>query len=153
MGFANYYREFIPWHAKLLAPMHAITRVNATFAWGAGQQQAFNEMTRALLEATALAQPESEVEIVLDTDASAVPISGILHQWQGPPGQRRLKPCIRQQKADCYSGKVRGAQAGDVCCLPFHCQKSIVTFVHGSSPCGWTTKPCHGSKPITLTKP
>ena len=34
LGFANYYREFIPWHAKLVAPMHAITGVNATFAWG-----------------------------------------------------------------------------------------------------------------------
>ena len=25
LGFANYYREFIPWHAKLVAPLHAIT--------------------------------------------------------------------------------------------------------------------------------
>ena len=30
--FANYYREFIPWHAKLVAPLHAITGINATFA-------------------------------------------------------------------------------------------------------------------------
>ena len=58
---------------------------------GGEQQQAFNEVKRALLEATALAQPDSEGEVVLDTDASAVAISGILHQWQCPPGQRRLK--------------------------------------------------------------
>ena len=25
-GFANYYREFIPWHAKLVVPLHAVTR-------------------------------------------------------------------------------------------------------------------------------
>ena len=31
-GFANYYREFIPWHANLVAPLHPITGVNATFA-------------------------------------------------------------------------------------------------------------------------
>ena len=24
VGFANYYRDFIPWHAKLVAPLHAI---------------------------------------------------------------------------------------------------------------------------------
>ena len=34
LGFANHYREFIPWRAKLVAPLHAITGLNATFAWG-----------------------------------------------------------------------------------------------------------------------
>ena len=35
---------------------------------------------------------------MLDTDASAVAISGILHQWQGPPGERRLKPIVYGSK-------------------------------------------------------
>ena len=98
LGFANYYREFIPWHAKLVAPLHAVTGLNATFAWGPEQQKAFNEIKRALIEATALAQPDSEGEFVLDTDASAVAISGILHQWQGAPGERRLRPIIYGSK-------------------------------------------------------
>ena len=34
LGFANNYREFIPWHAKLVAPLHAITGLGATVAWG-----------------------------------------------------------------------------------------------------------------------
>ena len=80
LGFANYYREFIPWHAKLVEPLHAVTGLNATFAWGPDQQKAFNEIKKALIETTALAQPDSEGEFVLDTDASAVAISGILHQ-------------------------------------------------------------------------
>ena len=88
----NYYREFIPWHAKLVAPLHAITGIKATFAWGTEQHLAFNEIKKALIDATVLAQPDSEGEFVLDTDASAVAISGILHQWQGPPGDRRLRP-------------------------------------------------------------
>ena len=45
---------------------------------GSEQQQAFNEIKNALIEATALAHPDSEGEFVLDTDAVA--ISGILHQ-------------------------------------------------------------------------
>ena len=98
LGFANYYREFIPWHAKLVAPLHAVTGLNATFAWGPEQQTAFNEIKKALIEATALAQPDSEGEFVLDTDASAVAISGILHQWQGPPGERRLRPIVYGSK-------------------------------------------------------
>ena len=98
LGFANYYREFIPWNAKLVAPLHAITGLGATFAWGDEQQQAFNAVKLALIEATALAQPDSEGEFVLDTDASAVAISGILHQWQGPPGERRLRPIVYGSK-------------------------------------------------------
>ena len=96
LGFANYYREFIPWHAKLAAPLHATTGLGATFAWGDEQQQAFNAIKLALIEATALAQPDLEGEFVLDIDASAVAISGIL--WQGPPGERRLRPIVYGSK-------------------------------------------------------
>ena len=74
------------------------TGLNATFAWGPDQQKAFNEIKKALIEATALAQPDSEEEFVLDTDASAVAISGILHQWQGAPGEQRLRPIIYGSK-------------------------------------------------------
>ena len=77
--FANYYREFIPWQAKLVAPLNTIIVVNATFTWGSEQQQAFSEIKMALIDATALAQPDSDGEFVLDTDTSAVAISGILH--------------------------------------------------------------------------
>ena len=98
LGFANYYLEFIPWHAKLVAPLHAVTGLNVTFMWGPEQQNAFNEIKKAMIEATALAQPDSEGEFVLDTDASAVAISGILHQWQGPPGERRLRPIVYGSK-------------------------------------------------------
>ena len=58
----------------------------------------FNEIKKALIEATALAQPDSEGEFVLDTDANGVAISGILHQWQGPPGERRLRPIVYGSK-------------------------------------------------------
>ena len=44
LDFPNYYREFIPWHAKLVAPSHAITGIKATFAWRTEQQLAFNEI-------------------------------------------------------------------------------------------------------------
>ena len=98
LGFANYYREFIPWHAKLVAPLHTVTGLNVTFTWGPEQQKAFSEIKKALIEATALAQPDSEGEFVLDTDASVVAISGILHQWQCPPGERRLKPIVYGSK-------------------------------------------------------
>ena len=69
LGFANYYRNFIPWHAKLVAPLHAMTGAGSPFLWGEEQQRAFNSIKVALMEATALAQPDTEGEFVLDTDA------------------------------------------------------------------------------------
>ena len=35
---------------------------------------------------------------MLDTDASAVAISGIFHQWQGRPGEKRLRPIVYGSK-------------------------------------------------------
>ena len=35
---------------------------------------------------------------MLDTDASAVAFSGILHQWQGPPGERCLLSIVYGSK-------------------------------------------------------
>ena len=47
LGFAHYYRGFIPWHAKLVAPLHAITGIKDTFAWGSEQKLAFNEIKQS----------------------------------------------------------------------------------------------------------
>ena len=60
LGFANYYRDFIPWHAKLVTPLHAITGTGFSFLWEEEQQQAFNSIKVTLMEATALAQPDTE---------------------------------------------------------------------------------------------
>ena len=94
LGFAIYYRDFIPWHAKLVAPLHATTGLGTPFLWGEEQQQAFNNVKLALIEARALAQPNSEEEFVLDTNASGLAISGFLHQWQGPLDSRKLRPIV-----------------------------------------------------------
>ena len=98
LGFANYYREFIPRHVKLVAPLHAITDIKATLVRRSEQQLAFNEKKKVLSDATALGQPDSNGEFVLNTDASAVAISGILHQWEGPSGERRLRPIVYGSK-------------------------------------------------------
>ena len=60
--------------------LHAITGTGTSFLWGEEQQQAFNSNKVALMEATALTQPDTDGEFVLDADASGVAISGILHQ-------------------------------------------------------------------------
>ena len=51
------------------SPLHAITGTGLSFLWGEEQQQAFKEIKVALSEDSALAQPDSEGEFFLDTDA------------------------------------------------------------------------------------
>ena len=65
---------------RIDCPLHAITGTGTAFLWGREQQQAFNSIKIALIESTALAQPDSDGEFVLETNASDVTISGSLHQ-------------------------------------------------------------------------
>ena len=83
--------------------------MNVTLTCGSEQQQAFKEIKKVLIETTALAQPDSE-EIVIDTFASVVAISGILHQRHGPPGDRRLRPIVYGNKKLTATQAKYGAQ-------------------------------------------
>ena len=95
LGVSNYYWDYIPWHAKLVAPfMQSLASKRP--CWGGGcleQEKAFNNIKITLIEATALAKPDSG-EFVLDTDAGGVAISVLLHQWQGLHERRTLRPII-----------------------------------------------------------
>ena len=92
LGFANYYRDFIPFHAEKVQPMQDLLRKNQFYCWTDKRQTAFEAVKKSLLEATALAAPNAEGRFVLDTDASAVPIAGILHQEQQHNGKTILRP-------------------------------------------------------------
>ena len=82
LGFANYYREFVPFFAEKAEPLNALLRKSLSFSWNERAEKAFQEVKQALMNATALAAPNETGTFVLDTDASAVAIAGILHQEQ-----------------------------------------------------------------------
>ena len=56
-------------------------------------------MKKASADATVLAAPNAEKPFVLDTDASAVAIAGILHQEQEYNGKTILLPIIYGNKS------------------------------------------------------
>ena len=99
LGFANYYRDFIPFHAAKVQPMQELLRKNQHFYWKEKHQEAFDSVKQALADATALAAPNEEGRFVLDTDASAVAIAGILHQEQQHNGKTILRPIIYGSKS------------------------------------------------------
>ena len=99
LGFANYYRDFIPFHAAKVQPMQELLKKNQHFYWNEKHQEAFDLVKQALANATALAAPNEEGRFVLDTDASAVAIAGILHQEQEHNGRTILRPIVYGSKS------------------------------------------------------
>ena len=91
-GFANYYREFVKDFATKAFAMSSLMRKAAPFQWTPEAQESFDSVKQALIDATALALPASEEKFVLDTDASNIGISGILHQEQQWNGKTVLRP-------------------------------------------------------------
>ena len=55
LGFANYYRDFVPFHAAKVQPMQELLKKNQHFHWEENHQEAFDSAKQALADATALA--------------------------------------------------------------------------------------------------
>ncbi|MCP4465004.1 MAG: hypothetical protein GY819_19605, partial [Planctomycetaceae bacterium] len=82
LGFANYYRDFVKNFSDIVSPLTALDRKWIEFEWNEDAEYAFEELKQAFTTAPVLALPSDEGLYVLDTDASAVAIAGILHQIQ-----------------------------------------------------------------------
>ena len=83
LGFANYYREFIKGYADKVYPMQQLMRHKGKkFTWNNAAEESFQRIKKELCEAPVLGMPTEKGMYVLDTDASVVAISGILHQEQ-----------------------------------------------------------------------
>ena len=92
LGFANYYREFIKGYAYKVYPMQKLMRnKEKKFEWNDEAQAAFEIIKRELCERPVVGMPTEKGKYVLDTDASVVAISGILHQEQEWNGRTILR--------------------------------------------------------------
>ena len=93
LGFANYYREFIKGYADKVYPMQKLMRNKGKkFEWNYEAHVAFENIKRELCEAPVLCMPTENGMYVLDTDASVIAISGILHQEQEWNGRTVIRP-------------------------------------------------------------
>ena len=87
------------------------------FPWTDEAQVSFENIKRELCEAPVLGMPTEKGMIVLDTDASVVAISGILHQEQEWNGRTVLRPIAYGSKVLSDTEMKYGApKSGDVCC-------------------------------------
>ena len=122
IGFANYYHEFIKGYADKVYPMQKLMRNKGKkFEWNDEAQVAFENIKRELCEAPVLGMPTEKIMYVLDTDASVVTISGILHQEQEWNGRTVLRPIAYGSKVLSDTEMKYGAPKAEMF--------AVVTFV------------------------
>ena len=81
LDFANYDREFIKGYADKVYPMQQLMgHKGKKFKWNNAAEESFQRIKTELCEAPVLGMPTEKGIYVLDTDASVVAISGIVHQ-------------------------------------------------------------------------
>ena len=91
------------------------------FTWNNAAEESFQRMKKELCEAPVLGMPTEKGMYVLDTDASVVAISGILHQEQEWNGKTVLRPIAYGSKVLSDTEMKYGAPKAEMF--------AVVTFV------------------------
>ncbi len=78
LGFANFYRRFIPNYSEIVIPLTRLTRKNVPWNFSDACRDAFNTLKKAFTTAPVLHHWEPDRQITVETDASDYAIAGIL---------------------------------------------------------------------------
>ena len=96
LGIANYYRRFVEGFSAIATPLYQLTRKTANgFLWTPECQKAFDQLKQKLVSPPILAYPQFDVPFVVQTDASAHAVGGVLSQVQD--GKERVIAYWSQQ--------------------------------------------------------
>ena len=80
LGTCSYYRRFIKQFTDIARPLHKLTEKTEKFSWTPQCDEAFKNLKIALTSAPILRYPNLNLPFVLDTDASAFAMGGVLSQ-------------------------------------------------------------------------
>jgi hypothetical protein len=80
LGFATYYRAFVPHFSTIASPLTALTRKLQAFNWTDECERSFRRLKSALMSSPILAYPQAGLTFILDTDASDSGIGAVLSQ-------------------------------------------------------------------------
>ncbi|KAI0993816.1 hypothetical protein K3495_g14368, partial [Podosphaera aphanis] len=89
LGFANFYREFIPKFSAIAQPLISLTSKQTRWSWDTKEKDAFEKLKSMLSSAPLLALFSAEKETYLEADASGYAIGGVLSQIDE---KNRLRP-------------------------------------------------------------
>ena len=93
LGFAQFYRRFIPNFADLLMPLAYFTRKDVPFVWDVEAEADMQALKAAFLSVGCLTHPDYNLPFVLHTDASDVATGATLSQRSLVDGSLRLLEC------------------------------------------------------------
>ena len=85
LGLTNYYRKFVKDYAKIAYPLNRLLDKKGKgvpFIWNIDCDKAFDTLKQKLVSAPILSLPKEEGMYILDTDASAEGMGGVLQQMQ-----------------------------------------------------------------------
>lgn len=77
-----YYRRFIQNFSDIVMPLSRLTAKKVNFQWGEKCEQSFQTLKRMLITSPILAFPDSDEEFILEVDASAYGLGGVISQLQ-----------------------------------------------------------------------
>ena len=80
LGFANFFRRFVPHYAEIAAPLDEVTGKNVQFSWNDGRQNSFDKLKTALLNPPVLKLADTSRPFEVYTDASDLAIGAVLMQ-------------------------------------------------------------------------
>ncbi len=80
LGFCNFYRRFVEDYAGLTCPLERLKRKDVAWRWAVEEQQAFEWLKWAFVEAPVLMMPHMEAPFRVETDASDFAVGAILSQ-------------------------------------------------------------------------
>ena len=80
LGFANYYRTFIPNYSKIAGPLTALTGKATPFSWGKSEEKAFEDLKDRFCRAPVLSHWDPSLPTFLETDCSGFALGGALIQ-------------------------------------------------------------------------
>ena len=124
LGFANNYREFIKEYADKIYPKQQLMRNKGKkFTWPDGALVPSENIKRELCEASVLGMPTEKGMFLLDTDASVVAISDILHQEQQWNGRMVLRPIAYGSKVLSDTEMNYGAPKAEIFAVIYFVEK------------------------------
>ena len=80
LGFANYFRPFIPNYALISKPLTKLCSNKREFVWGEEQQKAFTAIKEAGVRIPILSHIDYSKKLIVRTDASTAGVGGMLVQ-------------------------------------------------------------------------
>ena len=80
LGFANFYRMFIPNYSTTIVPLLTLLKKNQPFNWTNVCAEAFQNLKNIFKSANILNHPDSSKAFVVEADASDFAIGGVLSQ-------------------------------------------------------------------------